>query len=75
MTEDDIKKIIAEALETTPDVLDAQNEDTWNSIKYISVLIALDDAFSGKVADVKGIDEARSMKSLLALLRQNELVE
>ena len=79
MTVDDLKKLIADALEVAPaDVDDESSTETlevWDSLGHINVLVALDAALDGKVAGIEGMKQAYSVPKLVALLREQALLD
>ena len=46
----------------------------WDSLVHISVLIALNSAYSGKIADVPKVQEAKDLDAMLSVLRAARLV-
>ncbi len=78
ITEDDVKRIIADALEVQPSEVgeDASTEtlESWDSLGHIAILVALDSTLDGRVAGIAGMKKAYSLQSLLALLREHQLV-
>jgi len=79
MTEKRIKEIIAKALEV--DIAQVTNQSStqtlaqWDSLGHISVLTALDRALDGKLAELKEMENAYSVESILAVLRQHHLID
>lgn len=79
MTADDVKKIIADALEVDPaEVTDDSSTETlemWDSLGHINVLVALDAALDGRVAVIDGMKKAYSVPDLVGLLREHRLLD
>jgi acyl carrier protein len=79
MTVDDLKKLIASALEVAPAEVDDESStetlEVWDSLGHINVLIALDEALDGKVASIEGMKKAYSVPKLVALLREQQLLD
>ena len=79
MTVDDLKKLIADALEVDPaDVDDESSTETlevWDSLGHINVLVALDATLDGAVAGIEGMKQAYSVPKLVALLRERKLLD
>jgi acyl carrier protein len=78
MTENDVLQILEHALEITsgsigPDAL-AENVLNWDSMGHLSILVALDKMFEGKVAEISEIAEANSVQKIFAALRQYSLI-
>ena len=74
MTERKIRNIIADALEVNPSEISDENSEAWDSLNHVTILVALDSAFDGKVAEIKEIQEAYSVASIINILRKNGLV-
>lgn len=51
-----------------------QNTEGWDSLGHLSILVALDLKFNGKVAEIKEMAIASSVKNILSILRQNSLI-
>jgi len=49
-------------------------DDGWDSLGQLSVLAALDEAFDGKVAAINEIGDADSVKSIIQILQNNDLM-
>ena len=78
MNADDVKKMIAEALEVDASEVDddasTETLEAWDSLGHINVLVALDAALDGKVAGIDGMKKAYSVATLVGLLREHGLV-
>ena len=48
--------------------------DNWDSFAHLEILITLDKIFKGKVADIKEMASATSIKKILQLLSKNKLI-
>ena len=79
MNADDVKKIVASALELDPAVV---NDDTstetveaWDSLGHVTILVELDTVLDGRVAGIEGIRKAYSIRALVALLREHRLLD
>jgi acyl carrier protein len=79
MTVDDLKKLIADALEVDPAEVDDESStetlEVWDSLGHINVLVALDAELDGKVAAIEGMKQAYSVPKLVALLREQKLLD
>ena len=77
-TEQDVLSSIEQALEIPSKSvgLDAIAEDVegWDSIGHLSILMALDKLFEGKVAGISEIGEADSIPKILNALRKHSLI-
>lgn len=79
MNEQELIGLIKEALEKAgiagEITMDSElGDEGWDSLGQISVLAALDTHFEGKIATVAGIRDALSVRSILRLLRENNLL-
>lgn len=79
MTEDEVSKIIVDAiagsLGVAPDEVRYERGEDLDSVSFISVLVALDEAFDGKVATIEEIGNTFSAGGIIDTLRKNELVD
>jgi len=48
--------------------------EEWDSLGHLGILAALDKAFKGRVAGIKEMASADSVKKIIALLRKNSLI-
>ena len=78
MTVEELKKIVADALEVSPGEVgdDASTEtlEAWDSLGHVAIIVALDEALDGRVAAIDGIRKAYSLPALVELLRAHRLV-
>lgn len=74
MTKQEVKEIIANALEIDCRELDDESSEVWDSLGHINILIALDIAYDGKLAKIKEMQTAYSVGQIIDILRQNGLV-
>ena len=69
---------VEKALELQPGLLGentrAEEVDSWDSLGQLSILVALDKLFDGKIAGISEMAEANSMPIILAILRQHSLL-
>ena len=76
--ENDVLKCIQDSLECTDGVITidtvATDIETWNSLGHLSILSNLDKEFEGKVASIKMLARAESVKEILQLLNENSLI-
>ena len=73
MNEEGIKKIITDALGTTDE--DPNLREGWDSLAHILILVALDTAFEGRVNQLEALQKAHSTESIIAILKENGLVD
>jgi acyl carrier protein len=52
----------------------AEELDVWDSLGQLSILVALDKLFDGKIANINEMAEANSMPKILNILRQHSLL-
>jgi len=50
------------------------NTEGWDSIGHISILVALDELFDGKAADIQELGSASSVKSICQILEKTSLI-
>ena len=70
MNETTTRQLIAE----TAELAGSSAEADWDSLVQISVLIALNDAFAGRIADVPKVQEARNLEAMLSILKEAKLI-
>ena len=72
-----IMEIIENSLELSPGTLkvDSCSEDieNWDSLGHLSILVALDKNFAGKVSGLSEMAEANSVQKILKILHDNSL--
>ena len=77
-TENDVLREIERTLELDPGSIKsnslAEDAEGWDSMGHLSILLALDKMFEGKVAGISEIAEANSVPKLLEGLRQHSLI-
>jgi acyl carrier protein len=77
-TQEDVISIIANALNVkSGDITTASsssNIENWDSLGHLSVLIALDKMFAGKVAEIGEMAEADAVEKIITLLKSNSLI-
>jgi acyl carrier protein len=70
--------IIATALEVDPSLVavttQAPDLESWDSIGHLAILVALDHAFGGKIADISDLAAANSVAKIVDLLEANGLL-
>lgn len=78
ITPQNVISTIEGALEVAPGTLDgdtrADQVRSWDSVGQLSILVALDKLFDGKIANIREMAEADSTSKILALLKQHSLL-
>lgn len=78
ITQADVIAVMETALELKPGLLKegtrAEEVDNWDSVGQLSILVALDKLFDGKIASITDIAEADSMPKILNILKQHSLL-
>ena len=72
-----IIKIIQDTLKSKNKItIDSKMNDTpeWDSFGHLEILINLDKKFNGKVANIKEMSSATSIKKIINLLSYNKLI-
>jgi len=52
----------------------AEEFDNWDSVGQLSILVALDKLFGGKIANINEMAEADSIPKIIAILKQHSLL-
>ena len=72
-----VMEIIEKALELKPGVLkedsDSERMEDWDSLGQLSILVALDKYFKGKISSLSEISEADSVQKILKILEKNSI--
>lgn len=70
--------VIEKALELKPGFLGesthAEDVENWDSLGQLNILVALDELFDGKIADISEMAEADSIPKIINLLTQHSLL-
>lgn len=78
ISQSDVITVIEKALEMKPGALGestrAEEVSTWDSLGQLSILVALDKLFDGKIANIIEMAEADSVSKILNILRQHSLL-
>ena len=72
MNECELREIITNALDASDQ--DAKTDEKWDSLAHVSVLVALDTAFDGKIAKIEELHDAYSVNGIIGILRAKGLV-
>ena len=72
-----VMEIIEKALELKPGILkeDSESEELneWDSLGQLSILVALDTHFEGKISSLSDIASANSVPKILDVLKKNSI--
>ena len=72
-----VMMIIEKALELEPEVLkeDSESEriENWDSLGQLSILVALDKHFNGRISSLSEMAEANSVPKILSILEKNSI--
>ena len=52
----------------------SDNIEKWDSLGQLSILSTMDELFNGKIADIPDIASANSVKLIVSLLKENNLL-
>ena len=78
ITHSEVIAVIEKALEMEPGLLGentrAEEVDMWDSMGQLSILVALDELFDGKIASINEMAESDSMPKILNILKQHSLL-
>jgi acyl carrier protein len=69
-----IEKALNQKPGTVTESTQAKDISDWDSLGQLSVLVALDKLFSGKIAGIKEMAEADSVPKILSILKKNSLL-
>ena len=72
-----VMEIIEKALELKPGILkedsDSEGVEGWDSLGQLSILVALDKHFEGKISSLSEIADANSVPRILTILKKNSI--
>ena len=72
-----VMEIIEKALELKPGILkedsDSERMEDWDSLGQLSILVALDKHFEGKISSLSEIADANSVPKILTVLKKNSI--
>jgi len=70
-------EIIEKALELKPGILkedsDSERVEDWDSLGQLSILVALDKHFEGRISSLSEIADANSVSKILTVLKKNSI--
>lgn len=74
----DVVAVVEKALEMKPGLLNedtrAEDVDMWDSLGQLSILIALDKLFDGKISPINEMADADSMAKIISILKKHSLL-
>ena len=74
----DVVAVVEKALEMKPGLLNedtrAEEVDMWDSLGQLSILVALDKLFDGKISHINEMAEADSMAKIISILKKHSLL-
>ncbi|MBT6440493.1 MAG: hypothetical protein HOK72_12375 [Flavobacteriales bacterium] len=72
-----IMEIIEKALVLEPGILkedsDSEKTEGWDSLGQLSILVALDKHFEGKISSISEMAEANSVQKIFITLKENSI--
>ncbi len=72
-----VMEIIEKALELKPGILkedsDSERVEDWDSLGQLSILVALDKHFEGRISSLSEIADANSVSKILTVLKKNSI--
>jgi acyl carrier protein len=78
ITQSEVIAIIETALEMKSGFLNettrSEGVENWDSLGQLSILVALDKLFDGKISNLTEMAEADSMPKILDILKQHSLI-
>ena len=78
ITQSEVIAAIEKAIEMQPGSLSpgasANEIEIWDSLGQLSILVALDKLFDGKIAGISDMAEADTVSKILVVLRQHSLL-
>ena len=52
----------------------SENTESWDSLGQLSILVALDKIYDGKISEIEELADADSLKKIIDVLRKNRLI-
>lgn len=78
ISQSEVIAVVEKALEMKSGLLSentrAEEVDMWDSVGQLSILVALDKLFDGKIANINEMADADSMTKILNILKQHALI-
>ena len=70
----EISKILKIKIDVLKDSKNLSQIEEWDSLNHLNILIKLDQMFNNKVSLIPEMGKADSMKKILKLLKENNLI-
>ena len=78
ISEKEILKIIQDALKLNEGIITLDtgigDVEEWDSLGHLGILAALDKFFNGKIAGIRDMATAKSVRQILQILKENSLM-
>lgn len=74
MKEQQVRDIIMNTLQISGKEVDESAKKQWDSLTHVSILVALDTEFEGRLADLTELQDAYSVEGILSVLRSHKLL-
>lgn len=78
MNEGNILKTIQKALDAPDGSITIEsssiNTESWDSLGQLSILVALDKIFNGRIAEIEEMADADSSSKIIGILRRHALI-
>lgn len=72
-----VMEIIEKALQLKPGILkkdsDSEGVEDWDSLGQLSILVALDKYFEGRISSLSEMADANSVPKILTVLKKNSI--
>jgi acyl carrier protein len=52
----------------------SENTESWDSLGHLSILVALDKIYDGKISEINELADADSSKKIIDVLRNHSLI-
>ena len=76
VSEEKVIEVIKNALNQKCLTIDSSSNDVeeWDSLGHLDILVGLDKLFDGKLASIKNMATANSVRVILKILKDNSLI-
>lgn len=75
MTEQQVKEMIISTLDAAGQEWHETDRIQWDSLIHVELLVTLDTAFDGRLADIADFQDAYSVQGILSILRSHNLLD
>lgn len=75
MDQNSVLEIIESALRSHDAEIDDTSDVQWDSLSHVSILVALDTAFDGKLSEIEDLHGAYSVEDIISILQSIGLVD